>query len=275
MRLYYSCEIWGLSKSKEIERIHLKFCKQLLNVKKSTSNMAVYGELGRYPLFINRYTRMIKYWCKILRSENIIISTLYKELVDMIGDKTGRNWALDIKSLLDNYGFSYVWINPKANNLNTFPALFKHKVHDVFLQTWNTTVNSSSPLHLYKNFKFTCTYETYLNVLPAKYRIALSRLRLSSHKLRIETGRYSQNRTERRNRLCTFCDKGEIEDEYHFILICEAYQQLRRLYIKPYYYRKPNVYKFMELMKSESSVNLKKLSKFTYEAFALRITLLQ
>jgi len=43
--LNYSCEVWGASKSKEIERIHLKFCKQLLYVKKSTSNMAVYGEL--------------------------------------------------------------------------------------------------------------------------------------------------------------------------------------------------------------------------------------
>ena len=26
----YSCEIWGYTKSKEIERIHLKFCKRIL-----------------------------------------------------------------------------------------------------------------------------------------------------------------------------------------------------------------------------------------------------
>ena len=60
--LNYGCEIWGYTKSKELERIHLKFCKQLLGVKTSTCNMAaVYGELGRYPLFVNRYTRIIKY----------------------------------------------------------------------------------------------------------------------------------------------------------------------------------------------------------------------
>jgi len=41
--LNYACEIWGFGKSKEIERIHLKFCKILLNVKTSTTNMGVYG----------------------------------------------------------------------------------------------------------------------------------------------------------------------------------------------------------------------------------------
>ena len=50
--LSYACEIWGFSKSKELERIHLKFLKYILNVKTSTFTTAVYGELGRYPLYI-------------------------------------------------------------------------------------------------------------------------------------------------------------------------------------------------------------------------------
>ena len=55
--LRYAYEIWGYTKSKDIERIHLKFCKELLQVK---SNATVYGELGRFPLFINRYIRIMK-----------------------------------------------------------------------------------------------------------------------------------------------------------------------------------------------------------------------
>ena len=62
----YASEIWGYTKSKEIERIHLKFCKRRLNVKLSCSNASVYGELGRYPLYVSRYVRMVKYWCKHL-----------------------------------------------------------------------------------------------------------------------------------------------------------------------------------------------------------------
>jgi len=48
--LKYGWEIWEFGKDKELERIHLKFCKTLLNVKQSTCTMSIYGELCRYPL---------------------------------------------------------------------------------------------------------------------------------------------------------------------------------------------------------------------------------
>ena len=89
-----SSEIWGFSKSKEIERIHMKFCKRILGVKSSTCNMAIYGELGRYPLYINRYTRIIKFWCKIIYSDNIIIKKLYEDMLLSAKD----NWAVYLKS---------------------------------------------------------------------------------------------------------------------------------------------------------------------------------
>ena len=73
-------------------------------------------------------------------------------------------------------------------------------------------------------------------------RVALSRLRLSSHQLRIETGRYSQNRVDRaQSILCTLCNKSDIEDEYHFVLVCSIYSILRKKYIRPYYYNRPSV----------------------------------
>jgi hypothetical protein len=55
------CEKLGFGKSKEIERVHLKFCEQLLNVKMSTCTKSIYGELGRFPMYNNRYVRIIKF----------------------------------------------------------------------------------------------------------------------------------------------------------------------------------------------------------------------
>ena len=43
--LNYSAEVWGFKQSKELERIHLKFCKRILKLKTNTSNAGVYGEL--------------------------------------------------------------------------------------------------------------------------------------------------------------------------------------------------------------------------------------
>ena len=63
--LNYGVEFWGFTKSKELERIHLKFCKKLLRIPVNSCSASVYGELGRYPLFVNRYVKIIKYWLNV------------------------------------------------------------------------------------------------------------------------------------------------------------------------------------------------------------------
>ena len=89
----------------------------------------------------------------------------------------------------------------------------------------------------------------------------------------IVTGRYSQNRVDRALRLCTLCNGSHIEDEYHFVAICPAYNQLREKYIRPYYYKRPSVYKFTLLMRSTNTTIVKNLAKFVSEAFSFRNTL--
>ena len=144
----------------------------------------------------------------------------------------------------------------------------------MFKQSWVNDIAQSSSLLVYKDFKSKMVYERYLDILPYKIRTVISQLRLAAHQLRIVTGRYSQNRIDRSLRLCTLCNNSHTEDEYHFITICSAYSQLREKYIRPYYYRRPSVYKFTLLMRSTNSTILKKLGKFVYEAFSLRNTLL-
>ena len=81
--LSYAWEIWGFSKSKEIERIHLKFLKSILNVKTTTFSASVYGELGRYPLYIIcRHARIIRYWIKIINTEKCIVKTIYNTMLN-------------------------------------------------------------------------------------------------------------------------------------------------------------------------------------------------
>ena len=109
----YFREIWGFGKCKEIDRIHLQFCKYLLKVKSSTCNMGVYGELERYPLYVSRYTRIIIFWCHIINTDNILVNKLYSSLVDACCTGANAcNWAKNVKSLLYKYGFSFVWIIP-------------------------------------------------------------------------------------------------------------------------------------------------------------------
>ena len=51
--LLYGCEIWGFGNNDVLEKVHLKFCKMILNLKTSTPNYMIYGELCRYPVEID------------------------------------------------------------------------------------------------------------------------------------------------------------------------------------------------------------------------------
>ena len=64
--LLYGSEVWGFRNCCILERVHLKFCKLLLNIKTSTASCLVYGELGRYPLIVDIKQRMISYWAKLI-----------------------------------------------------------------------------------------------------------------------------------------------------------------------------------------------------------------
>ena len=75
----YASEIWGIHKKNNVEKLHLEFCKQFLGVKRCTSNMAVYAELGRVPLTCTRLYSLIKYWSKVVVSDNCIIRQCYDE----------------------------------------------------------------------------------------------------------------------------------------------------------------------------------------------------
>ena len=129
--LLYASEIWGFSNSKEIERVHLKFCKRILNVRLNTCTAGVYGELGRYPLYISRYVRIIKYWCKVVNSDNIIIKKLYEQ--GLRGCENGNiNWVTSVKKLLNEYGYSFVFTDAFNVDLTNFQCIFKQSVIDYF-----------------------------------------------------------------------------------------------------------------------------------------------
>ena len=66
--LTYAAEVWGFGDVKQIEKVYTFAIKRFLNVPLHSSNKMIYGETGRYPLFITTYVKCIKYWIKLTRS---------------------------------------------------------------------------------------------------------------------------------------------------------------------------------------------------------------
>ena len=61
--------------------------------------------------------------------------------------------------------------------------------------------------------------------MPRYKRAAFTKLRCGVLPLEIETGRYSNVKYD--ERLCKLCNKGKVENEEHFLLECELYEDLR------------------------------------------------
>ena len=82
-------------------------------------------------------------------------------------------------------------------------------------------------LDQYCKYKTEFKFEPYLvNIVNDKLRKCLTQFRLSSHNLRIEVGRYSNE--PRENRLCKCCTQNVVESEYHFLLCCPLYRSFRK-----------------------------------------------
>ena len=84
-------------------------CKQFLGLPRSTPNAIIYGELGRYPLYINSSIKSIKYWLNLLQmNDDRLPKQAYRMLV-ALDCKGKRCWVTNIKELLFKSGFGIAW----------------------------------------------------------------------------------------------------------------------------------------------------------------------
>ena len=186
----------------------------------------------------------------------------------------GKNsWITHVKQLLCQNGYSYVWNQQDIYNDKLFIRCFKQRLIDNYYQSWNSDLEKSEVLQLYKNVKSEFCYEIYLDKLPFDLRTYICKIRLSAHNLHIQTGRYGRNRIPRPERYCMYCTSRDVEDEYHFIIKCPCFQSFRRKYIPRNYFVNPSMFKFVQLIKSEDIDIITNLAHFLKDAFAHRILL--
>ena len=61
-----------------------------------------------------------------------------------------------------------------------------------------------------------------------------------------------------------------LEDEYHFVIVCPLYLNLRSIYIPLYYYQYPCIEKFYSLMANEDESLIRNISMYIYNAMKER-----
>ena len=261
--LLYAAEIWGMTQYSTIEKVHTFACKKVLSMSLRTPNSLVYGELGRYPLYIDSAVRSLKYWFKILQlpQERLNHLAYLRELTE---ENKTAGWVNILKNSLETNGFAEVWLNKGTQNNNSFVKKFRQRLIDQFKQNWHEKITTRDRYNIYRTLKNEHKKEDYLNFITIiKYRKLLSKLRLGT----LEIFYNRRFKDPEADTTCPFCE--EIETEEHLLLDCPMYNNIRHKYLAKFWITLNNV-NLTDLVTNKNAEIVKATAMYTYYALKYR-----
>ena len=171
--LCYASELWsacdlgkrkfrtedGLGKyldSTAIEKVHVKFCKFIMGVNKRAVNLAVKGELGRFPIRFSCIIQAFRYRYHLQETSN----SLLQEAVSV--SKSLHNNG--ISTWFSFYDRVCKYINAKVDDPSAVVTLSSF-LCEKFTVYWGNTRSSFSKLDTYRSFKSSFCMEGYLDTI--------------------------------------------------------------------------------------------------------------
>ena len=272
--LTYASDVWGVSAigRDSIDKFFLRFLKNMLGVKQSTSTLMVIGESGQTLPSIDCRINVAKFANRLkFMDENSFAKQVYNELARL--QSCGfRTWCGEAWELVENYKI------PPNSDLNKYKHQINSMIKQDYIQSWKTSINNHEDnpgCRTYSKFKIQFQMEPYLTLIDNyALRNSLARFRTSSHRLKVETSRHTKYKTLEELELSKKClNCNIIEDETHFLLECPRYSKLRHnLFKAPFvdntvFSNLDNDDKLVYLLNLYDKYHLKCLARFVHESF--------
>ena len=263
--MLYGCEVWGFENNRQLNITCNNYMRRLLGVNKSTPLCMVYGELGATLIeeYINN--RIINFWFRIATGDDNKITTILYRFIKHLYDQNiyQSPWLKNVNNLLNSSGMSNIFIRPKCVNGTWLKEAYKLRCSDIYKQKWKEETHNNLACLNYRIMTENKCTQSYLLKLPFRYYRVLCKFKCANHNLPVVRGRYNNIRIE--DRICTQCNTNDVGDEFHYLFKCPYFHNLRKLYLKPYYYVFPSTYKMTKLFQNENYNVLLNLAKFVIE----------
>ena len=224
---------WKRAEKLPIEIFQNKFCKNVLGVNNKATNAAVMGELGRVPMTLYVVKYMLRF-AQHIKKEGDRMTLLSAASIEDNALPTNKSWKGSLENILKLFGFAW-----PADALNDgFITRVFEAMKTNYINYWKRLLGdvntNTGKLYLYRQIKSCFKFEPYLqHVTKNKMRRSMTAIRISTHKLEIETGRYVYNNgspISRDQRCCTLCQQIGIStpgDELHALLLCPFFESQR------------------------------------------------
>ena len=228
--LLYGSDLWGYSNknTSSLDLLTNWFLRLILGVKQGTSTPMLHGESGVVPPSTLCHQQVMLYYIRLNSlPQGSVLKSVFLDMKRLSDLSSTNNWCSHVLSIGNRYGLEL--------DAFDFNEATKHHVKSVvkekFISKWLSNINDHSlypGLRLYKLFKHEFACEPYLqNIKSVQIRKTFTRFRCSSHFLEIERGRYVGKLEH--ERLCSVCNI--VENEFHFVMICPLYSELRNSFI--------------------------------------------
>jgi hypothetical protein len=267
--LTYGAEIWGLTKNQEvIERVHLFALKRFLGVHPKSPRHLVYGETGRLPLFAQTHVKCVKFWLRLQCLNDHRISKKAYNMLLHLQKQNYVTWACSVRNVLYMHGFGLVWEAQGVGDVKAFINCFKERLYDIARQDWHSSLMSHDFYVTYTHYKQSVALcPSLLCVKNFFVRRTLTRFRMGMSELK---GNFLQyNPLIPKDRFCPFCP-SLLETEFHFLLVCPQYKNIRNDILPLKFHKFPNMAKFAILMSSTNETLIAKLAMFVFKALGVR-----
>ena len=146
------------------EKTNLTMCRYLLGVNKKTCKLALYGELGRYPLYINIIMNMIKYWLRLYQNtgEDSLLHEALAENIGMVNNNQDC-WLSCIENIFNECSLSHLYRNPRSIKNKNLLAIKKF-LETKFEKSWSQKLSNSEKLRTYRKFKNIFKFEKIFTI---------------------------------------------------------------------------------------------------------------
>ena len=150
---------------------------------------------------------------------------------DMSNARLGKaNWSRDLITLMTEIGCEHILENTYSDEHSKNAVLKEVQEHikSNYILKWKDSVRKMPKLRMYVKLQSNWMLPDYVTLnMSLSARSALARFRNGTFPLAVETGRYIQKPLEQR--VCCLCDKQTVENEQHFLLECDAYNEKRHV----------------------------------------------